>query len=40
MNIGGATAKDVMDLIAHIQKTVFEKDGVMLETEVKLVGEF
>ncbi len=40
VNIGGATAKDVMDLIAHIQKTVFEKDGVMLETEVKLVGEF
>lgn len=40
VNIGGATAKDVMDLIAHIQKTVYEKDGVKLETEVKLVGEF
>ena len=40
VNIGTATAKDVMDLIAHIQKTVYEKDGIKLETEVKLVGEF
>ena len=36
VNTGGATAKDVMALIEHIQKTVFEKFGVMLEPEVKI----
>ena len=39
VNAGGATAKDVMDLIRYIQKLVNEKFGVMLEPEVKLVGE-
>ena len=36
VNTGGATAKDVVALIEHIQKTVFEKFGVMLEPEVKI----
>lgn len=40
VNSGGATAKDVMELIGHIQKTVYEKFGVRLETEVKTLGEF
>lgn len=40
VNKGGATAQDVMSLILHIQKTVMEKFGVSLETEVKMVGEF
>lgn len=38
INTGFATCKDVLDLIAHIKKTVFEKDGVMLEEEVRFIG--
>ena len=40
VNTGGATARDILDLIKHIQAVVYEKNGVKLETEVKLVGEF
>ncbi len=40
INTGSANAKDVLDLIEHIKKVVFEKDGVMLEPEVRLIGEF
>ncbi|MBE7023228.1 MAG: UDP-N-acetylmuramate dehydrogenase [Ruminococcaceae bacterium] len=40
INTGTATAKDVLDLIEFIKKTVFEKFGVELEPEVKLIGEF
>ncbi len=39
INKGNATAKDVMDLIDHVKKTVFEKSGVELEPEVKITGE-
>ena len=39
INTGNATAKDILDLIAHVQKTVFEKHGVHLETEVRILGE-
>lgn len=39
VNIGGATTKDILDLIAFCQKTVQEQFGVALETEVKIVGE-
>lgn len=39
VNKGGATAKDVLDLIKHIQKTVYDKFGVKLEPEVRLIGE-
>lgn len=39
INIGGATAQDVLDLIAFCQKEVREQFGVTLETEVKIVGE-
>ncbi len=38
VNNGGATAKDVIKLIQHIKKTVFDKFGVMLEEEIKLTG--
>ncbi|MBR6720318.1 MAG: UDP-N-acetylmuramate dehydrogenase [Clostridia bacterium] len=38
VNAGNATCKDVLDLISHIQKTVYEKNGVKLETEVKKIG--
>lgn len=37
VNVGGATAKDINDLICIIQKTVFEKFGVMLEKEIIFV---
>lgn len=40
VNNGGATAKDVCDVIKHVQKTVKEKKNVALETEVKFLGEF
>lgn len=37
INIGSATAKDVNELIAHCQKTVYENTGVLLEPEVKMI---
>ena len=37
INKGGATAEDVKKLISHIQNTVFEHFGVMLETEIKFI---
>lgn len=40
VNLGKATAKDVRMLIAHIQKAVQEKFGILLEPEVKMIGEF
>ncbi|MBR3888343.1 MAG: UDP-N-acetylmuramate dehydrogenase [Clostridia bacterium] len=39
INKGGATAKDILDLIRHIQNEVKNRFGVDLETEVKIVGE-
>jgi UDP-N-acetylmuramate dehydrogenase len=39
INCGDATAKDVLDLISHIQKTVYDKFGVKLEPEVRILGE-
>ena len=39
INADNATAKDVCDLIAHVQKVVKEKHGVDLEPEVKITGE-
>lgn len=38
INTGGATTADILDLIAHIQKTVLEKCGVALQTEVKYLA--
>lgn len=39
INTGNATAQDILDLIRHVQNTVFEKYGVQLETEVRILGE-
>ena len=39
INVGGATAKDITDLIAHIQKIVKVETGVTLETEARIIGE-
>ncbi|MCD7033890.1 UDP-N-acetylmuramate dehydrogenase [Metabacillus sp. GX 13764] len=38
VNAGGATAKDVLDLIQYVQKTISEKYGVAMETEVEIIG--
>ena len=35
----GGTAADFLALIAHVQKVVFEKKGIMLEPEVRILGE-
>ncbi|WP_026486102.1 UDP-N-acetylmuramate dehydrogenase [Caldanaerobius polysaccharolyticus] len=39
VNLGSATADDVLRLIEHVRKTVRDKFGVELEPEVKIVGE-
>ncbi len=39
VNTGNATAKDVLDLIALVQKKVKENFGVDLHTEVRIIGE-
>lgn len=40
VNLGGASAKDVRELIAIAQRTVEEKCGVHLEPEIGFIGEF
>jgi UDP-N-acetylmuramate dehydrogenase len=40
VNRGAASAADVRALIVYVQKTVYEKTGVLLEPEVVFVGEF
>lgn len=37
VNKGGATAQDILDVIAHCQKEVKEKFGVELEPEVRII---
>jgi len=39
VNVDSATAGDVLELIEHIKKRVFEYSGVKIETEVIVVGE-
>ncbi len=39
VNKGGATAKDVKDLIEHVQQVVLERHGVRLEREIIFVEE-
>lgn len=38
INKGGATAREVLDVIMHVQKTVKENFDVELHTEVKIIG--
>jgi UDP-N-acetylmuramate dehydrogenase len=40
VNREGATAADVRRLIVHMQKTVYEKQNILLEPEVVFVGDF
>jgi len=39
VNVDNASARDVLDLIDHIQKTIMDKFGVELHPEVRVVGE-
>lgn len=39
INKNNATATDVINLIRDVQRIVYEKHGVLLETEVKIIGE-
>jgi UDP-N-acetylmuramate dehydrogenase len=39
INAGNASAKDILNLIAYVQKTVLEKFGVELHTEIRIIGE-
>ena len=39
INRGGATASDFLELMQQVQARVMEKYGVMLEPEVRIVGE-
>ena len=39
VNLGGATAKDVLDTMALVQKTVLEQSGIRLEPEVRIWKE-
>ncbi len=39
INKDKATATDIITLIKDVQRIVFEKFGVMLETEVKIIGD-
>lgn len=39
VNVDHATATDYMDVIHHVQKVIKEKFDVILETEVKIIGE-
>ena len=38
VNAGNATAQDVCDLIAHVQETIYAKEGVRMEPEVRMWG--
>lgn len=39
VNLGNAKAKDILDLIDVVKSTVYSKFGVMLEEEVKILGD-
>nr|WP_230199574.1 UDP-N-acetylmuramate dehydrogenase [Bacillus testis] len=39
VNVENGTASDYIALIKHVQKTVQDRFGVLLETEVKVIGE-
>ena len=40
VNVGGATAQDVLRLIDRIQRTVYQDHGVALETELQILTRF
>ena len=40
VNLGRATSADVIALIRHAQRTVYEQLGHQLEPEIGFIGEF
>ncbi len=40
VNMGGATARDVRTLLEDVQKKVLDSHGVLLEPEIRFLGEF
>ena len=40
VNLGNAKAQDIFSLIEHIKTVIRDRYGVVLETEVKLIGNF
>jgi UDP-N-acetylmuramate dehydrogenase len=40
VNRGGAKANDILSLIRHVQQQVQERWSILLEPEVKMIGEF
>ncbi|MEM9089213.1 MAG: UDP-N-acetylmuramate dehydrogenase [Cyanobacteria bacterium P01_F01_bin.53] len=40
VNLGGAKASDVLALIRHAQAVIRKRNGIELETEVKIIGAF
>ncbi|MGN1081403.1 MAG: UDP-N-acetylenolpyruvoylglucosamine reductase, partial [Acutalibacteraceae bacterium] len=39
VNSGEASAEDVKQLAEHIKKTVYKKHGILLECEIRFIGE-
>jgi UDP-N-acetylmuramate dehydrogenase len=39
VNAGDATAADIESVIEHCRRTVFERTGILLEREVRIIGE-
>ena len=39
VNLGNATAQDVLDVVSHVKQVVLEKTGKQIELEVELLGE-
>lgn len=40
INTGGATSSDIYRLVKHVQQAVHNSTGIMLETEIRLLGDF
>ncbi len=40
INRGSASSSDIYNLISEVRETVYKKTGIMLETEIKVLGEF
>lgn len=40
INTGGATSRDILDLVTLMQETVYRLFGIHLETEIKRIGTF
>lgn len=39
VNTGGATAKDILDLIYLVQERVMKTHGIGLKLEIQIIGE-